>query len=245
MKLKLKVITPPREYDNSLREMMDEDHPDPELLKDDLANIRNLNRFFGAYRLISSELSILKQKFESEFQRDITILDFCTGSGDIPRHIVNWGRENGVHFKITATDINPVMLEESKVASSQYPEISFAPSNILKPDFPEESFDFVFCNLALHHFPTEQAVQAVANMWRIARHGIIINDLERSKFLLRFTKPFINFISKNEMTRFDAVLSVKRAFAKEEMLRLAFHARLPEPEHRRYFLSRQVLAAYK
>jgi ubiquinone/menaquinone biosynthesis C-methylase UbiE len=247
MKLKLPVSNFPRQFDPSILEMMDRKDPDPHLLKDDLANIRKLNRWFGAYQLIETELELLKERFSNEFlsQKPVTFLDFCTGSADIPRTIVNWARKHSLKIKITGADINPVMLETSKEASKEYSEINFEHADILNPKFANESFDFVLCNLALHHFSVEQAVGIMQSMWRICKKGILINDLVRTKSLCLLTKPFVSLVTSNSFTRFDADLSVKRAFTPDEMLRMAFHADLPNPELRRYFFSRQILFAGK
>jgi ubiquinone/menaquinone biosynthesis C-methylase UbiE len=248
VKLKLSVSNFPRDYDASVLEMMDRKDPDPLILKDDLANIRKMNRLCGAYRLIRSELDILKNQHGENFFKSnspVTFLDFCTGSGDIPRAIATWAREHSFSVQITGADINHIMLETSKEESRHYSEIQFEQSNILKPQFAENSFDFVLCNLALHHFSAEQAVTILQNMWQISRKGIVINDLVRTRALCLLTKYFVPLVTSNPFTRFDADLSVRRAFTTDEMLKLAFHAKIPNPEIRKYFLGRQVLSALK
>jgi len=137
------------------------------------------------------------------------------------------------------------MLETAKNESRSYTNIQFESANILKPPFADQSFDFVLCNQALHHFSTEQAITIIQNLWKIARHGILVSDLERSKTFYHMTKYFIPLFSANSMTRYDAPLSVGRAFTQDEMLRLAFHAKVPDPEVRQYFFGRQVLSVLK
>jgi ubiquinone/menaquinone biosynthesis C-methylase UbiE len=249
MKLVLPVTRFAREFDPTILEMMDRKDPNPVLLKEDLENIRQINRFVGAYRLIQSELDLLREHFsdifDSRFNSPITFLDLCTGSGDIPRLMADWARSNSIQIKITATDINPFMLDTAKELSRSYSEIKYEEADILNLRFSDKSFDFVFCNLALHHFSAEQAVIALKNMWNIARKGILVNDLERKRSLRFITKYLIPLVTSNPITRYDADLSVRRAFTNNEMLRLAFHAKLPNPESRRYFFGRQVLSAMK
>ncbi len=227
---------------------MDRPNVDESLLKGDLRDIQRVNRWFGAYRLIRSESEIFFSHWFSTEHKPLqpcNILDLCTGSGDIPRVIVDWCRKRKITVHITATDFNSRILTQAKQESEGYPEITFEVVNALQPPLPDQSYDWVMCNLALHHFSTEQAVRILKNMWRIARVAILVNDLYRSRIFSGLAKTFIPLLSFNPILRFDAYLSTRRAFTWDEMLRLAFHADIPSPQLRRYFLGRQVLVAQK
>jgi ubiquinone/menaquinone biosynthesis C-methylase UbiE len=243
MKLKLPVSLFPREFDPNVLEMMDRPLPDPQVLEEDLQNLQTINRYLGSYRLIRHEMDLLMERVNPS--RGYTLLDFCTGSADIPRVIIDWARVHQRQIEITATDFNPFMVTLARRESSDYPEITVESADLLAPSYSDASFDFVMCNLALHHFSTEHAVTAIAQMWRIARVGILVNDLDRNRVTSFCAKNFIPFFSSNSMTRFDAYLSSRRAFTSDELRRIAFHARIPSPVIRRYFLSRQVLTAFK
>ena len=248
MKLKLPVSRFPREYDPNILEMMDSPEVDPILLREDLRNIQKINHWLGAYRLVQRELKIFFQNwFRNPENRSKTcrILDVCTGSGDIPRLIVRWCRQNQVRVEVTATDINPLMIQQAIQESSNFPEIDFREVDVLKLPFERQSYDWTMCHLALHHFSAEQAVLVLKELWSIARTSLLINDLHRSRILTLSTKVLIPLFSSNPITRFDAYLSTRRAFTSNEMLRLAFHAGIPTPRIRHYFLSRQVLIASK
>lgn len=224
--------------------MMDRPDADPLLLKQDLKNIQKINRWLGAYRLIDSESKIffsswLKNKKPSN---PCHILDLCTGTADIPRFIVDWCRQRKIAVHITATDVNPQILAQAKHESRSYPEIAWDQVDALHLTYADQSFDWVICNLALHHFSTEQAIMILKQMWRMARTAIMINDLHRNYFLSVAAKLIP---SSNPMTRFDAYISTRRAFTWDELFRLAFHAQISQPKIRHYFLGRQVLSAWK
>lgn len=246
MKLKLPVSRFPRQFDPRVVEMMDRPDPDPLILTEDLIELQKLNRWFGAGALIRAEL----ERFFSGWlaapsppSRPCAILDLCTGSADLPRLIVEWCRDRNIAVQITAADLNPLMLDQAAWESRDFPEIEFVRANVLQPPFVDRSFDWVICNLALHHFPTEQAVGILKQMWRITRTGMLVNDLSRGRALTGLVRLIIPLLTANPMTRFDAPLSTRRAFTRDEMLRLAFHAGIPNPASRRYFFARQTLSA--
>ncbi len=248
MKLQLPVSRFPRQFDPGLLEMMDRPDVDPSLLEDDLRNIQRINRWCGAYRLIRDELEIFLARWNARAEprpSTCSILDFCTGSGDIPRVIAAACRAQNFPIRITATDINPRMTDQARRESADYPEIVFERADLLDPHYAPLSHDWVLCNLALHHFSAEQAVAALQNLWRIARVGILVNDLHRGRPLTLIVKHLIPWMSSNPITRFDAHLSTLRAFTADELRRLAFHADIPPPEIRVYPFGRQALAAWR
>lgn len=248
MKLKLPVHRFTRQYDPNEYEMMDRPDADRVLLEGALRNIERLNRWLGAYHLIHLELEMMFSEWgqdRSDSNKICRILDCCTGSGDIPRAVVDWCRKRKIPIQVVATDMNPWILEKAQKEAVGYPEITFKTADVLHLPFADRSYDWVFCGLALHHFSTEQAVAILKEMWRLARIGILIHDLNRGRMLSLLTKVCIPFLSANPMTRFDAYTSTRRAFTQDEMLRLVFHARIPSPQVRRYFFRRQVLVAQK
>lgn len=70
---------------------------------------------------------------------------------------------------VTATDISPTFLETSKNEGLFQ---HYSVENAEKLSFPDDSFDYVFCKEAFHHFP--RPYQAVYEMIRVARKGIIL-----------------------------------------------------------------------
>ena len=248
MKRQLPVHRFAREFDPAVREMMDRPDADAGLLAADLRNLRVMNRWLGAHRLIRAEMEILfadRSPNGGESAAPLTILDFCTGSADIPRVIVDWCRGHSVRVQVTATDLNPFMLDEARALSKGHPEISFERADILHPDFSDRSHDLVMCNLALHHFQAVDAIRALEHMWRIARRAVLVNDLHRSRTLCMLAERMVPRLTSNPITRFDAALSARRAFTWDEMFRLASHARIPAARIHRYLLGRQVLVAIK
>src|SRR5213075_2637589 len=130
-------------------ELMDRPQPVSPELERDLENIRQLNRWFGSYALISMFLS----RWVKPGSR-LRIVDLATGSGDIPRLIAEHGRKVGAELRIDALDRQSSTLEIAKKLSANYPEISFVEGNIMEWNVAEP-YDLVLCTLALHHFSEE------------------------------------------------------------------------------------------
>src|SRR6266704_819693 len=88
-----------RSFDPSVLEMMDRPQPVSVELENDLKRIRQLNRWFGSHRLV--------RHFAQRWIKpgaSMRIVDLATGSGDIPRLIVDFARRIGAHVEIDAVD---------------------------------------------------------------------------------------------------------------------------------------------
>src|SRR3989442_15413866 len=109
-----------RRFDPVELELMDRPQPVSPELERDLENIRQLNRWFGSYALISMFLS----RWIKPGSR-LRIVDLATGSGDIPRLIAECGRKIGAELRIDALDRQSATLEIARKLSERYPEIIF------------------------------------------------------------------------------------------------------------------------
>src|SRR6266480_4947980 len=116
-----------RRFDPAVLEMMDRPQPVSMELEGDLRNIRQLNRWFGSHRLVSQFV----RRWIKPGAR-LRIVDLATGSGDIPRLIVDYARKIGAEVEIDAIDRQPVTLEIARRLSADYPEISYREANILE-----------------------------------------------------------------------------------------------------------------
>jgi ubiquinone/menaquinone biosynthesis C-methylase UbiE len=215
--------------------MMDRPQPASAELRANLENLQRLNRYFGSYALV---LHFLRRWFRPG--NAVRVIDFCTGSGDIPRFVVTWCRAYDVGIQITAVDFQPATLELAMEKSRSYPEITFAVSDVFE-FAPAGPVDFVFCSLALHHFADDAAIRLLQHARSIARRGVMVADLERSDFGIAGIYLLTSLVFREPMTRFDARLSFRRAFSFAELSRLASAAGWQEFGHRRFPVCRQAI----
>jgi SAM-dependent methyltransferase len=204
-------------------------------LEVDLENLRNLNREFGAYSLVRH---FLRRWFHSASA--VSLIDLCTGYGDIPRFTVDWCRKNNVCVQISAVDFQCATLELAIRRSQSYPEISFIASDVFE-FVPATPADFLFCSLALHHFADAAAIQLLRRVRAMARQGILIADLERSDLGIVGIFLLTECIYREPMTRDDGRLSFQRAFSFREMFEIAVKAGWREFGHRRFPVCRQAI----
>ena len=224
-----------RKFDPELLELMDRPDPSTTELARALINLQALNRHFGSHRIIRHFLDRWIKPGET-----VTILDACTGFGDIPRLLVEWARRRGSQVKVLAVDLQPATLEIAQQRSTLFPEISYAQADIRSFE-PGERFDIVFCSLSLHHFGWGDAVEILRRLSRLSNRAVLISDLVRSISGILGVYLLTSTIFRNPMTKFDGRLSIRRAFSFAEMRRLALEAGWERFGHRRFLISHQAL----
>jgi SAM-dependent methyltransferase len=229
------LLVPARKFDQTTIEMMDRPQLVSAELLDDLQNLRQLNQRFGSYGLIRH---FLRRWFTPG--SSVSVIDLCTGFGDIPRFVVDWCRANKVRVQITAVDFQQATLDLARNRSDSYPEISFLISDVLE-FAPAERADFVFCSLALHHFADDAAIRLLRQTRSLGQRGVLVADLERSDLGIAGIYLLTSFIYRAPMTRYDARLSIRRAFSFSEMSRLASTAGWQRFGHRRFPVCRQAI----
>jgi SAM-dependent methyltransferase len=224
-----------RSFDPSVLEMMDRPQPLSAELERDLERIRQLNRWFGSYRLV---LSFVRRWIKRG--APTRIVDLGTGSGDIPRLIADYSRRIGVQVEIDAVDRQPATLEIARKLSADYPEISCHEANILEWH-SGECYDIVLCTLALHHFSDEDAVSLLRQSRELSRRFVLVSDLRRGFFLQAGVYLLTALIFREPMTRYDARLSAVRAFSFSEMRDLAQRAGWDHFDHKKFRFARQAI----
>jgi 2-polyprenyl-3-methyl-5-hydroxy-6-metoxy-1,4-benzoquinol methylase len=224
-----------RQFDPAVLEMMDRPQPVSDELERDLKRIRQLNRWFGSYRLIGH--------FARRWIKagdNLRVADLATGSGDIPRLIVDYARKIGAKVEIDALDRQSATLEIARKLSGAYPEIFYHTTNILDWS-PAEAYDIVLCTLALHHFSDDDAVQVVRRCREFSRRFSLVSDLRRGFLATVGVYLLTALIFRESMTRYDARLSTERAFAFAEMRDLAVRAGWENFGHKKFRFARQAL----
>ena len=223
-----------RQFDPAEPELMDRPQPvTPELTRD-LLNLRQLNRYFGSYRLIEH---FLRRWIQTRTR--MRILDLATGSGDIPRLIVDHARKAGAAVTVDAVDQQASTLEIARGLSGDYPEINFIQGDILT--FGETGYDVVLCSLALHHFDEASAVRVLRRCRELSRRYVLVSDLRRGLLASVGVYLLTAILFREPMTRIDARLSAARAFSFREFRSLAERADWRNFGHRRFALARQAI----
>ena len=224
-----------RVYDEAKPELLDTRQPVNRKLEASLESLRVLNKYFGAYSLVSH---FMRQWLETG--RTYRMLDLATGFGDIPRMIVTWARKHGVSVKIDAVDRQPATLEIARRASTGYPEIHYIRADA-RNYCDSITYDVVCCSLALHHFSELDALKVLRRACELSHDKVLVADLERTWLTWACVKAVTTVAARDEMTRHDARLSVERAFSYRELGELAAEAGWRNFGHARFMPARQAI----
>ena len=193
-------------------------------LDDDLdlvGNLRDLaraNRWLGGRVLSSQGLAAL-----APGGMPVTMIDVGTGGADIPLALLDEARASGRRLSVTATDDRPEILDaairlDPRLGTTTDLTLCVADGRSLP--FPDRTFDVAHASLLIHHLEPAAAVQVLREMGRVARRGIVVNDLVRSRLAWVGAWLLGHLLTTNRYTRHDAPMSVRRAYTVAELTAL-------------------------
>jgi len=139
--------------------------------------------------------------------------------------------------RIATLDINP---KGFKFARKSWPLVGDA----MDLPFRDNTFDVVMASLFFHHLSDDQCVRVLANMWRVSRALVLVNDLHRHPLAYFSIRVLAPRFSNSVMVRNDGPVSVLRAFKPAELLQFARRTGIAARVHRS-FPFRLVLVARK
>jgi SAM-dependent methyltransferase len=209
------VITPPRL--TGAAELMDQRDLDPAERLRALQHLARVNSLFGGIQLVLDLLPRLSDGLPAP----IRILDVGTGYADIPRAVVRWARRRGRPVEIAALDRDPATGSLAARACAAYPEIRLQRGDAVALPFASHSFDLVLASQILHHLEGAEPVQALQELARVARHGILVHDLRRGTWPCAVTWAALHLVSRSPVIRHDGPVSIRRGYVAAELAALA------------------------
>ena len=205
-------------------------------LAENLHDLSRVNQLFGGIALTAWALGTFVQSVQIvdnarvprlvQSVSPLTVLDIGSGLGDIPRALVARAERRGVPLRVIATDVNPQIVHFAQASGAPSLVLHYAAADGMRLPFADNSIDVAACSLALHHFAPDQAVALLREMRRVARRGLIVNDIVRSWPGLAGAWLFGHLLSQNRLTRHDGLASVQRAYTPAELRDLATRAGL-------------------
>jgi ubiquinone/menaquinone biosynthesis C-methylase UbiE len=190
---------------------------------ENLRDIERLNWYFGGTRAVLSHLARLPGAHTAA---RLELLDIGTGGADIPRAICRWARRRNVVLTIEALDRSEQVLAAARRWSAGYPEIRFRQADAPPLPYSDRSFDFAISSQLLHHLTEAEGIRLLRDMGRVARRGVIVTDLVRSRRAYVSVALATRLLCTSRLTRHDAPVSVLRAYRPDEARRMAEEAGL-------------------
>ena len=139
------------------------------------------------------------------------VLDVGTGAGDMPLAFARRG------WHVVATDVNPHVLRIARARLADVAAVEVIEGDVLALPLGDASVDVAHCSLLLHHLPPESAVAALRELRRVARHGVVVNDLRRGLLPLAATWVSVTALCRSPITGVDGMASARRAYTIAEL----------------------------
>ena len=150
-----------------------------------------VNRWLGGLRAVAHRLR--------EIPDARVVLDVGAGTADLPRALAR---------RFPA--LRPVVLDRSVTFLARAADLPRVLGDARRLPFVAGSVDVVIATHLFHHLTDDEAVAALREFDRIARRGIVVNDLLRRRRAVLWITILTLFA--NRFAKFDGPLSVKRGF---------------------------------
>ncbi len=220
------------------REHMDDQTPPQAVVDEVYWFLGAIGRWLGGTRATVRRFDRLSTGWSPGAR--ITVLEVAAGGGDLARGLQAWGRSRGFDVRVTALDINGRTLDCARRRGEPGDQPQFVCADLHQAPFQDGAFDYVTCAVFFHHLTDDEVVRTLQAFDRVARRGIVVNDLIRRWRVFAwswlFTRPF------NAVLRQDGPLSVRRAFRPDELTALARRAGLRWLSVQTHFGHRMTLA---
>ena len=202
-------------------ELLDRETPPPEERERIAGYLAVVNRWLGGTAAVDHHLRGVTGP--------ATVLDVAAGAADIPLDLAR----RHPNLRCIAFDLSDWMLALARGLPRVRGDVRWFP-------FRDRSVDYIITTHFFHHLTDDQIVAVLREFDRVARRGIIVNDLVRNRRALFWIKLFT--LGANRYVKYDGPQSVRKAFTPAEIEALARRAGLDWLRVRRHFAHRLTLA---
>jgi ubiquinone/menaquinone biosynthesis C-methylase UbiE len=209
-------------------ELLDGSLDEPATLDGNLRDLRRINRWLGGVSLSAAAMEAI-----TAHRAELTMLDVGTGGADIPMALARLAAARGRRLHAVGVDNRPEILAaalRSRPNGVGTDGIELHVGDGRRLAYADRSFDVAHASLVLHHLDPAVAVETLREMGRVARLGVVINDLDRTRVGWVGAWLLGHFLTANRYTRHDAPLSVRRAYRAHEATAMLYAAGL-RPVH--------------
>lgn len=172
--------------------------------------MKYIHGIFGEERALKNTLL---RDIRSDDSATLAVLDVGAGSGRLLRKLSEWTEERKTF--LVGAELDGAAAQATKSAS-----VMSVQCNAIELPFADDSFDYVFCSLFLHHLADDDAVALMREMARVAVKRIYAIDLDRNPGAY-YAYKIIGWPFLQRFTLEDGALSILRSRTRNELFRLA------------------------
>ena len=201
-----------------VHELLDGPLEDEAALRGNLRDLARINRWLGGTAASRRALDRLLAGRTVPH----AVLDVGTGAADIPLALLAGGTRSGRRCGSRASTRAPrcsTRPGRSIRGSTRTPGLELLVSDGRSLPWPDRSFDVVHASLVLHHLEPPDALAFLREAARVARLGVVVNDLVRARHHWIGARVLLPLMTRNRYTRHDGPLSVLRAYTRMELAR--------------------------
>ncbi len=204
-----------------------------------LVELRRINEWLGDAEALRD--SLLKE-IERARLGSFSVLDVGAGSGELLRVIAHWARETKRQANLVGLELNERSARAILDESREFAGVASVRGDGFRLPFPDCAFDYAIQSLTLHHFDDDGAAKIIKEMARVARRGIFVIDLERSKLAYFFYTTIGRLFLHNRLIREDGALSILKSWTPAELQSIAHQAGLSNAKVEKHFAARLILS---
>ena len=190
-------------------ELLDDPTADPAAVRRSLGNIARANRWFGGNAAV---LHGVERLLGARPTSRLSLLDLGTGAGDIPAMLRRWGQELGTVVRTFGLDrLQPA----ARLAHGRDLPVALGCASTLP--FRTDAVDVVTVSQLLHHFEHDAAIGILREAARVARRGVVVADLVRSRTAAALFGLGARVLGFDDHTRVDGITSVGRGYEPDDL----------------------------
>jgi len=180
-----------------------------------LTDLKRVNSWLGGNSITLDGIrKLLSYKGE---KTTVTILDIGCGDGEMLRVCADKFQDIQMDFSFVGIDANQFIVEEAIRRTKDFQNIRYRNMDVFSKEFEDLEYDIALCSLFLHHFKNEEIEYLMKKITDKAKVGVVVNDLERSRFAFVLFKIVSNLFVRTKTARTDGLVSIARAFKKKEI----------------------------
>ncbi len=230
-------------------ELMDAANIDPQEHRRALLGLSRLNRLSLASVSVARAIKELLDARGTPAS-NASLLDFACGGGDLllgVRGILGLPQASISPMQATtdiAVDISNTALEVLRErAEREQIAVRCVRADVLTAPLPigDAGVDVCMCSLFLHHLTRSGALGVLREMARVARSGVVISDLARTRRGLMLAWCASRLMTRSRVVRVDSLKSVRAAWTRRELMDLAREAGLHTADVRAIWPQRLLL----